>query len=584
MSFGFSVGDLIADSRLRSEVYRTFEDNPLPSDLEEAVLPLKENQKALGKLQESLHLYRTTSQTSADYENGLKRSTQDSRHAPYGLPSTIGSICSEPGADRRKPWHAKNVLCLDSGGVRGVSSLLILRELMAKIAEHEHQIEPKAMTSKDSPMVEAAHITPPSSEKTAYLPCHYFDYVAGTSTGGLIAIMLGRMRMSVEDAIRHFEEISPRLYQHHNKPSVQAWRSLLRPRSRSEGQKLNSTMQKIAPEETSLKSDSSMCRTIICSLQAKASRGSKVPYLFTSYGRNTFDTVSQDVPYGINLTPEVNSLGIAPTTLTIASMSRTVPTRSLSHPPDDVRLLQVARATSCSPLYFEPVRVGEYKYYDASISLSNPSLEVYREVNMDVAEDDSNQHLPAIDSFVSVGCGNSSHDAPNTFFQREKKLGKRALKLSKALSTSSEDVHYKMQALHDDTEAFSYYRFDAKTGLEGLRQLDPSNEPMHRRIKTATQCYIQEADVQKQLDDCAGKLVKLRRLRCNTSRWEAFAFGTRYKCKHDDETCDFQRDRRVVDRDELLDHLRMDHNMPPPDSVHYQEIKTLVEKGRTDSD
>jgi hypothetical protein len=107
---------------------------------------------------------------------------------------------------------------------------------------------------------------------------------------------------------------------------------------------------------------------------------------------------------------------------------------------------------------------------------------------------------------------------------------------------------------------------------------------MHRRINTATRDYLEEADVQKQLDECARKLVKLRRLRCNTSRWESFAFGTWYKCKHDDVTYDFQRDRRVVDRDELLDHLGIDHNMPPPDSVHYQEIKTLVEKGRTDSD
>jgi hypothetical protein len=211
MSFGFSVRDLIVDSRLRCEVYRTFEDKSLPSDLDEAVLQSKESQKALGKLHELLHLYRTTSQTSANYKNVPKCSTQDSRHASCGLPSMIGSICSEPGADRRKPWHAKNVLCLDAGGVRCISSLLVLRELMAKIAEHENKIEPKAMTSKDSPMVEAAHTTLPSSEKTAYLPCHYFDYVAGTSTGGLIAIMLGRMRMSVEDAIQHYEEISPRL-------------------------------------------------------------------------------------------------------------------------------------------------------------------------------------------------------------------------------------------------------------------------------------------------------------------------------------------------------------------------------------
>jgi patatin-like phospholipase/acyl hydrolase len=62
------------------------------------------------------------------------------------------------------------VLTLDGGGVRGLSSLLILREIMEDIERR---------TDADE--------TP--------LPCEYFDLIGGTSTGGLVAIMLGRLGM-----------------------------------------------------------------------------------------------------------------------------------------------------------------------------------------------------------------------------------------------------------------------------------------------------------------------------------------------------------------------------------------------------
>ena len=39
------------------------------------------------------------------------------------------------------------------------------------------------------------------------LPCHYFDYMWGTSTGGLIAIMLGRLRMSVPQALQVYRDV-----------------------------------------------------------------------------------------------------------------------------------------------------------------------------------------------------------------------------------------------------------------------------------------------------------------------------------------------------------------------------------------
>ena len=68
--------------------------------------------------------------------------------------------------------HCPRILSLDGGGVRGLSSLLILREIMKEIGRRAQAPEP-------------------------LLPCQYFDLIGGTSMGGLIAIMIGRLRMVV---------------------------------------------------------------------------------------------------------------------------------------------------------------------------------------------------------------------------------------------------------------------------------------------------------------------------------------------------------------------------------------------------
>ena len=66
--------------------------------------------------------------------------------------------------------HKPRILSLDGGGVRGLSSLVVLREIMEEVQRQAKLTE-----------------TP--------RPCDYFDLIGGTSTGGLIAIMLGRLKM-----------------------------------------------------------------------------------------------------------------------------------------------------------------------------------------------------------------------------------------------------------------------------------------------------------------------------------------------------------------------------------------------------
>jgi patatin-like phospholipase/acyl hydrolase len=73
--------------------------------------------------------------------------------------------------------HIPRVLALDGGGVRGLSSLLIVEGIMREVLRIKVQ---KRQATEDDPLP---------------LPCEYFDLICGTSTGGLIAIMLGRFRM-----------------------------------------------------------------------------------------------------------------------------------------------------------------------------------------------------------------------------------------------------------------------------------------------------------------------------------------------------------------------------------------------------
>ena len=44
-------------------------------------------------------------------------------------------------------------------------------------------------------------------------PCDYFDLIAGTGTGGLIAIMLGRLRMNTRDCMRVYVQMTKKVFE-----------------------------------------------------------------------------------------------------------------------------------------------------------------------------------------------------------------------------------------------------------------------------------------------------------------------------------------------------------------------------------
>ena len=83
--------------------------------------------------------------------------------------------------------------CADGGGVRGYSMLILLQELMYRTYV---ECEGKAPKREAIPK-----------------PCDYFDLIAGTGTGGLIAIMLGRLRLDVETCKEVYIRMTRRVFE-----------------------------------------------------------------------------------------------------------------------------------------------------------------------------------------------------------------------------------------------------------------------------------------------------------------------------------------------------------------------------------
>ncbi|KAL8777174.1 MAG: hypothetical protein Q9213_007975 [Squamulea squamosa] len=460
---------------------------------------------------------------------------------------------------QRSEWTKQAVISFDGGGVRGYGSLLILQELMNKIGDEEKRLDilegketitrssfapgsyrpinptkrgALSQNSTNSRNISGSGTVSSSIEElpnsSLFLPCHYFDYAVGTSTGGLISIMLSRLRMTVDDCINEYRILGQKVFGNPRPLALGAvmWHKF-NYRVLEEAIKSVTRRHSEKNEEDMLHfpSDEDLCRTVVIAYAEH--NKTEAPYLFRTYW----------------------------TSKPAADPNRTKLRQATARnhgPPPKLSIWQIGRATSAAPKYFRPIKIErstgddrqrDVRFKDGGFGCNNPSEEAYHDI--------VHKHggsSTAVSLFISIGTGVSpvelfakgQSNLANTWanFKAAKKHPSRTLHVHDAMARI---------AHRDDKDIFDYYRFDGGSRL-GQVELDEwkshrltgltgkNTEPGFKtldKMYVATAAYLHQNSVQKDLDECAKLLVKRRRYRTrDASAWDRYASASFYECSY----------------------------------------------------
>ncbi|KAF5682097.1 acyl transferase acyl hydrolase lysophospholipase [Fusarium denticulatum] len=297
------------------------------------------------------------------------------------------------------------VLSLDGGGIRGLSSLLILEKIMERLQEvNKLDQVPK--------------------------PCEWFDLIGGTSTGGIIAIMLGKLGMTVDECIRAYKKVAQQAFTPKSRPNLPG-----SPSGAFSAKQLEAAIKQTVKE---------YCIDPACVQQRKEDQAT-----------------AETCPHG-----EMQFRGDSRTKTVVLAITKdnvdTLPTLfktyDTSAPLDGCTVWQVARATSAATTFFKPIQVGrdQITFIDAGFGYNNPCEYLIREAK---------DQFPGRDEMRVLSIGTGLGDVVSIKDTRASIL--RALK---KMATTSKKVALRLDERYGETE--TYHRFNVERGLEDISLSD----------------------------------------------------------------------------------------------------------------
>jgi predicted acylesterase/phospholipase RssA len=439
---------------------------------------------------------------------------------------------------RTNPHAPLRLLSLDGGGVRGLSSLMVLDDLMESIAQEEKRLGRR-----------------PKNDTTALRPCDYFDLIGGTSTGGIIAILLSRLQLDCKQCISIYTKLAEQIFK--NDRSIKLFGSKIPTgANRFSGLVLENAIKQALVElgydqdelmwddslfeelpENELHRDSIWSDTVpeivtespvgtlkhAAGLLPQSNSIQSPPSNIADEQRPLLSAANRNNPFAnpnpcrsdtwklkprLSVHRKENAKGCRGFVLTSLKQALGLPRILSTYDPNDrtTKIWEALRATSAAPTFFEEMQFGTPKvtYLDGGVGFNNPCAEV------DYAAKALWEGRPT-GIIVSVGTGlQSIPSVGNVGFWLPFGLGTDIALVSAlaGMATSTQRVDNEMKRMYYNTST-RYYRFDVDRGLANvsLEQWMKEDE-----MAALTEQYMRDAKqlrTARQLGEIMAKLSAL---------------------------------------------------------------------------
>lgn len=421
------------------------------------------------------------------------------------------------------------ILSLDGGGVRGYSIFIILQEIMHRTFV---EMEGRAPHRNEIPK-----------------PADHFDLIVGTGTGGLIALMLGRLRLDIETCKELYVRMTRMVFETDKTILGIPTRTTLFKASKLEEAIREAVRQHTVEDSEGKDKDArgtgstgsgalvpqrhgSNASVLSFSARSPASQMAARPYYLSALRGNPdallYDAREYRTKTMVTATYRGAPRGEEP------AMLRSYDSRREPAPEFDCRIWEAGRATCAIGLAFKPIQIGQSVFHDDGAGTFNPSPYALDEAAVN--------EWPGRDVgvFLSVGTGKrpASSSSHNSTMWYDGFLGEFAEARRRLISKieGCEKTHEAMVRDHlpkRGVNVENYYRLNVEVGVGEFGM----NE-WHRLadISTGTKRYLSRHKERGMVQSAATKLAKIHRANV---RWH----------------------KQMTD---AADHFHLDQPLPPP--------------------